>query len=172
MRSVFAGHLSGDVPTNNSRRFCNNGLIQTQPCGGGNVCRGGQCVAPECTAADRSCINRSLARTCVGGEFVNQTCGANQHCEEGSCVVDECIGTARVCLSSTVVQFCSGGALGTVTCGPGRTCRGGECQICVPGETTCEGNLLRTCSEDGQFFQTSTNCGTLGCNPVSLSCGA
>jgi hypothetical protein len=92
-------------------------------------------------------------------------------CTEGlECPVDKPFcGVAGICL----------GCLGDTDCGANEFCLNGECKpiLCVPNETTCNGNSKQTCNEDGTDFTlfacapgSCTNGECVGCEPGIKVC--
>ncbi len=147
-------------------------------CGGGNICRGGQCVA-ACKGGD-PCVQgigpcRRGTLTCAsnvgqpecrdsGEDNSRQTCPAGQTCSNGRCAtacrpdqpcaqgLGPCRRGKTFCASPTSAPECRDAGS---SCGNNQVCDGGSCkqcgqenQLCCPGDR-CAGGFLHCRSYDG-----------------------
>ena len=147
-----------------------NVLVQTCPSG----CSAGACIQAACTQGARRCGTVGV-ETCLPGEGGMLGWALSQACPQGcdpialSCISLLCRPLDVRCSATkpSVVELCSGDGSKWLDepCGAGATCSAGVCvtQRCTPGVTSCDGNVLVTCSADGTGYASQTPC-TAGCS--------
>ncbi len=122
-------------------------------CGECGACE--QCTEGVCAPAPPTCG----AKTC-GFDTCGNPCGACKACE--TCNDGVCGQTGQCCENKDcedgnlcTVNYCQGttcaqvNAADGVACGGDKICKQGVCSagcLCDPGETSCDGNILQTCS--------------------------
>jgi hypothetical protein len=148
--------------------MCND-WSTTVPCGGGQVCSGGLCVATctnQCTAGATYCSGAGF-RTCIttvagctDWSPAVTACTGAQVCSGGVCTAtctDRCAPAAKQCAGSGI-QSCEKKASGCndwgdpIPCGSGQVCSGGSCAVgcadqCTNGTKMCMGaDAIQTCT--------------------------
>ncbi len=84
-----------------------------------------------------------------------------------------CISASLQCVDGDLYTCDSAGTSASLTkdCGPDAHCQTlypGDCvctlDLCVPGSVVCDGNLLKTCNDDGMLPRAGTDCANLACD--------
>jgi len=122
-------------------------------CSAGSFCLKGRC------AAESGCVVEPLNVECDDGN----ACTVKDWCQSGQCVggaklncddSDPC--SVDSCIAVTGCHFAQ------IECPSSEVCVAGECVPCVPGSSSCEGDILLSCDE-GDVHQTDCSAQTLFC---------
>jgi hypothetical protein len=136
-----------------SKQVCKNGQCQApdvctvdKDCPNDKLCDRGKCVSPDCTA-DGDCKADEI---CVGGRCKVdsckvQTCDKGKFCRAGKCV-DSCAGVYCARGEKCVDGRCVADACADVTCNNGETCVNGTCVKDKCDTFTCKAG--RVCKGD------------------------
>jgi hypothetical protein len=153
--------------------------IVSLPCGVGETCRDGACVASTCTPGARTCIGGDAYQCDASGEFAPlDNCTATETCEAGACVPIEgscgssadCLPPATSCDGNTRVSYRGNGSCVGGTCNYGAVERRTDCaatgQVCDAASAACAdagcGLTAASCTGLTPFFDAAA-CACLGC---------
>lgn len=153
-----------DNPCDGALSICDTGTgicvecVGADDCAADQACTEGLCRDLEgqpCSDADTRC-SANAAVTCDDGTLSVEDCGADAACVEqddtASCVERICEPSGLACVDGEV-EVCSadGTSAELVPCEGTTTCVDGVCEEvgCTPGETTCVGNRLSVCDDEG-----------------------
>jgi hypothetical protein len=200
----------GIGPCRSGKTFCASPTSQAEcrdsgvddsrnTCGGGNICSGGQCVAPckgggactqnigACRAGKYVCASPTSQPECKdsGADDNRQTCGGGLTCSGGTCVTacqgggscpaGPCQSGSWVCDSPTSTRRCATKADDNQGgCPGGQKCSGGRCvSACTPTNNPCNGHGTcqsgGTCACRDPWIQSGSTC----VDPCAgINCGA
>jgi hypothetical protein len=121
----------------------------------GETCVDGACLAVSCQAGTIGCKGKVLALCNAQGTGVTLglDCGAQgQTCDAGKCVAIACSVDALTCQNGQLAS-CNAAQSGwdLAACPVNQVCSGGKCLNCVPGTTSCSGDMVATCQNDGSL---------------------
>ena len=141
---------------------------------GDEVCIDGEggaaCISADCEDGQVGCIDRATSYLCTDGARELVPCNDVQGCVGGECVDQICEPNSRRCDGNTVIVCDDAGVSeGTVRCdlvpecqeaAAGCLCRGGDCVplACEPDTTTCDGDNVVRCADDGSGFDVAEVC--------------
>ena len=147
-----------------SSRGTKSSVVET--CGTGKACVAGKCVVAECSPGEANCVGNTLVR-CLDGETTWQktVCSKEESCDptggpngEPACKEQICLpgtaacdaGKAMVCSKDGLKQELTEDCAKAGKDGKARVCLTGKCvaKVCTPGEKTCFGNEVATCSDN------------------------
>jgi hypothetical protein len=145
-------------------------------CGSGQVCDGGTaaCVPEVCEPQSLSCDGSRVTKCNDYGsawEPTDTDCAADdQLCVEGLCKTQICATNSRFCQDDDVMQCSPDGTSANValTCTPdfyhcasypSGSYAWCEANACQPKQVVCDGNVVKTCNDDGSFPPGGIDCG-------------
>ncbi|QDG53052.1 hypothetical protein FIV42_20585 [Persicimonas caeni] len=122
----------------------------------------------QCTPGERQCADLWTLATCntSGDGFDETNCGQGALCRQGRCeqAQGSCAAGERTCATLSEALVCADDGLGfdSETCESDELCHRGTCQVltCVPSQTSCQGNDVVRCSDDGSAQTAVQTCGS------------
>lgn len=140
-------------------------------CGSGKTCVGSACITQTCTPGSLSCGGSTvLICNATGTDHdIGADCSKQgDACGPGVCAAGQCTVKAKDCDDGNpcTTDTCDG-KTGCVhksqdgtSCGSGKTCIAGVCktQVCKPGATVCDGQVVATCNAQGTAYDKGQDC--------------
>lgn len=161
-----------------------------QECGANEVCDGDMsaCRPKKCEPGKTSCDAAKVVKCNAYGsdyEAAATDCAAdNKICVNGKCEKQVCIASSTFCQDGNVFQCDSNGLSAGIyqNCTPQyyhclqypnsnyAVCASNDCQ---PGQTFCDYNTIKTCTQDGTIPPNGTDCGSQSyCDSNTNTCKA
>lgn len=144
------------------------GSIEPEEAGAGG-CSGADCLGARCMPGQRVCRDGDVYLCATNGIALEpfQSCGGNDICDPDTraCVLRVCSPGALGCHGRRVTQCNELGTVArdtTTDCGASdQICYQGQCRdgVCQPGDTSCIGNELYHCADDGSSNDLFQECG-------------
>ena len=144
---------------------------KSSACGLGQTCAGGSCTAQVCTPGSSKCGgNTALVCNAQGTDYeIGADCSKQgDACGAGLCKAGKCAVAPTDCDDSNpctkdgcdATGGCSHKDLDAVACGAGKTCISGVCkaQVCKPGHTICQAQVVATCNANGTAYVAGADC--------------